>query len=171
MIGILTFVGTQSHGACLQAYALKRKITELGYEARIIPYQCPELKKEMDKRLPSAGGSLKKRAGTIARYPVIRDRYRKFAAFESQYLGVEKLTPEIDFSEYDRIIAGSDQIWNLEITGGDYKYFLEGIEPRKKATYAASLGTDSFSAETEEKCLSLINEIPFVNVREKSLKK
>ena len=52
MIGILTFVGTQSHGACLQAYALKRKITELGYEARIIPYQCPELKKEMDKRLP-----------------------------------------------------------------------------------------------------------------------
>ena len=170
MIGILTFVGTQSHGACLQAYALKRKITELGYEARIIPYQCPELKKEMDKRLPSAGGSLKKRAGTIARYPVIRDRYRKFAAFESQYLGVEKLTPEIDFSEYDRIIAGSDQIWNLEITGGDYKYFLEGIEPRKKATYAASLGTDSFSAATEEKCLSLIDEIPFVNVREKNLK-
>ena len=170
MIGIITFVGTQSHGACLQAYALQRKIRELGFDARIIPYQCRELKKEMDKRLPTAGGSLKKRAGLLARYPVIRDRYRKFAAFESQYLGVEKLTPEIDFSEYDRIIAGSDQIWNLEITGGDYSYFLTGIDPAKKATYAASLGTESFLAETEEKCLSLIDEIPFVNVREKNLK-
>lgn len=170
MIGILTFVGTQSHGACLQAYALRRKITELGYEARIIPYQCTELKKEMDKRLPSARGSLKKRAGALMRYPVIRDRYRKFAAFEREYLGVEKLTPAVDFSEYDRIIAGSDQIWNLEITGGDYKYFLEGIDSKKKSTYAASLGTDSFTADTEEKCLSLIDEIPFINVREKNLK-
>ena len=42
MIGILTFIGTQSHGACLQAYALKKKITGLGYEVSIIPYQCPE---------------------------------------------------------------------------------------------------------------------------------
>ena len=170
MIGILTFVGTQSHGACLQAYALQRKITEMGYEARIIPYQCTELKKEMDKRLPSAGGSLKKRAGVLARYPVIRDRYRKFAAFEKQYLGIEELAPSIDFSEFDRIIAGSDQIWNLEITGGDYTYFMEGIDPLKKATYAASIGTDSLSEQTEEKCLSLINEIPFINVREKNLK-
>lgn len=170
MIGILTFVGTQSHGACLQAYALQRKITEMGYEARIIPYQCTELKKEMDKRLPSAGGSLKKRAGVLVRYPVIRDRYRKFAAFEKQYLGIEELAPSIDFSEFDRIIAGSDQIWNLEITGGDYTYFMEGIDPLKKATYAASIGTDSLSEQTEEKCLSLINEIPFINVREKNLK-
>ena len=170
MIGILTFIGTQSHGACLQAYALHRKITEMGYEARIIPYQCLELKKEMDKRLPSAGGSLKKRTGALIRYPVIRDRYRKFAAFEREYLGIEKLTPAIDFSEYDRIIAGSDQIWNLEITGGDYIYFLEGIDPQKKATYAASLGTDAFSEGTEKKCLDLIDEIPFINVREKNLK-
>ena len=55
MIGILTFIGTQSHGACLQAYALKKKITGLGYEVSIIPYQCPELKREMDKRLPTSG--------------------------------------------------------------------------------------------------------------------
>ena len=170
MIGILTFIGTQSHGACLQAYALQRKIKEMGYEARIIPYQCSELKKEMDKRLPSAGGSLKKRAGALIRYPVIRDRYRKFSAFERKYLGIEKLTSAIDFSEYNRIIAGSDQIWNLEITGGDYRFFMEGIDPQKKATYAASLGTDTFSEETEKKCLDLIDEIPFINVREKSLK-
>lgn len=55
----MTFVGTQSHGACLQAYALQRKIRELGFDARIIPYQCRELKKEMDKRLPTAGEALK----------------------------------------------------------------------------------------------------------------
>lgn len=169
MIGIITFVGTQSHGACLQAYALKKKITDMGYEAAIIPYQCAELKKEMDKRLPSAKGSLKKRAGAMVRYPVIRERYRKFAAFERDYLGVGALSPSVDFSRYDRIIAGSDQIWNLEITGGDRTYFLKGIAPEKKATYAASLGTDAFSKDVEEECIALIDEIPFINVREKNL--
>lgn len=170
MIGILTFIGTQSHGACLQAYALKEKITELGYEAVIIPYQCPELKREMDKRLPTARGNLKKRIGNLVRYPIVGSRYRKFRAFEKKYLCPGELSNTIDFSKYNRIIAGSDQIWNLEVTGGDYTFFLEGVDKQNKATYAASLGMDSFPKEEEKRCIALIDDIPVINVREKKLR-
>lgn len=170
MIGILTFIGTQSHGACLQAYALKRKIAELGFEVSIIPYQCPELKREMDKRLPTSKGSLKSRVGKLIRYPVIRDRYSKFQSFEREYLCSDALVSTIDFSAYHRIIAGSDQIWNLEVTGNDYTFFLKDVEKQNKATYAASLGADAFPAEEEEKCLAMIDDIPIINVREKRLK-
>ena len=169
MIGILTFIGTQSHGACLQAYALKKKITGLGYEVSIIPYQCPELKREMDKRLPTSGGNLKNRIGNLIRYPIVGSRYRKFRAFEKMYLCSSELSNTIDFSKYNRIIAGSDQIWNIEVTGGDCAFFLKDVERHKKATYAASLGADAFPKEEERRYLALIDDIPIINVREKNL--
>ena len=40
---------------------------------------------------------------------------------------------------YDAVVVGSDQIWNLDITGNDFNFFLpfDGI---KKYSYAASIG-------------------------------
>ncbi len=169
MIGILTFIGTQSHGACLQAYALKKKIAELGYEVSIIPYECKKLKWEMEKRLPTCSGSLKNRVGRLIRYPVILNRYEKFKSFEKEFLCPDELSSTIDFSKYSRIIAGSDQIWNLEVTGNDYTFFLKDVRRQNKATYAASLGAEAFPIEEEKRCLEMIDDIPIITVREKKL--
>ena len=49
MIGILTFIGTQSHGACLQAYALKEKITEIKTRKDVIKPEDEVTIEEEDK--------------------------------------------------------------------------------------------------------------------------
>lgn len=171
-IGILTFVGTQSHGACLQAYALKEAVKELGGDADIINYHCAKIDAVKTDKLILKGKSLKKKAGTFLKRPVYRKRFEKFEKFESKMLKLgQVVTREKMGSLYDRIIVGSDQVWNTDITGNDFTYFLDNIsDSRKKYSYAASLGVDAFPQSTEEKCLSLINDFSCVNVREENLK-
>lgn len=170
MLGILTFLGTQSHGACLQAYALKHRISELGYEVELINYECAEIKKSMDKRKPSNAKSLKSFLGALKRYPYIKKRYKKFEDYRKEKLGVESLSSNIDWNDYDGIVVGSDQIWNLELTGNDYNFFLENVkDDKKKLTYAASMGVEAFPLENEDKCLKLVSKFSTVNVREQQL--
>lgn len=171
-IGILTFVGTQSHGACLQAYALKEAARELGSEVDIINYHCEKIDSVKNEKFILKGKSLKKHIGVILKRPIYRNRFSKFEEFEKKMLGLERIVTREEMDGlYDRIIVGSDQIWNTEITGNDFTYFLDNVtDSKKKLSYAASLGIDFFPKDSEEKCISLINRFSKVNVRENSLK-
>lgn len=171
-IGILTFVGTQSHGACLQAYALKEAIKELGGDADVINYHCAKIDAVKTDKLILKGKSIKKRVGTILKRPIYKKRFGKFEAFETEFLGLgQTVTKEEMGSLYERIIVGSDQIWNTEITGNDFTYFLDSIsDSSRKFSYAASLGIDAFPRSLEEKCLSMVKDFSRINVREESLK-
>ncbi len=170
MIGILTFIGTQSHGACLQAYALKETVSSLGTDAEIINYISPEMKRVRDSRLPRPGSGIKKFLSDVKRYPFVKKRYKEFSAFERNYLGISDYKTTLDCSGFDRIIVGSDQVWNLELTGYDLNYFLKGCSSSDmKASYAASMGVSAFPEAYEEKCIQLINEFRFIGVREKQL--
>ena len=42
-IGILTFHRAINYGASLQAYALTKKMNEMGYEAEIVDYRNPHI--------------------------------------------------------------------------------------------------------------------------------
>ncbi|MCD8012437.1 MAG: polysaccharide pyruvyl transferase family protein [Lachnospiraceae bacterium] len=172
MIGILTFVGTQSQGACLQAYALKKKIEGLGYETELINYECPAIRTQWTDKKPSSAKSLKRFVGSCIRYPVILRRHSKFRNFETSYLNIHNYAFGIDYGKYEKIIVGSDQVWNLAITGNDFTYFLNELDDNtKKYSYAASLGVETFPIEYENECLDYIEKFSVVNVREKQLKK
>lgn len=170
MIGILTFVGTQSHGAALQAYALKRAIADLGYDVEIINYISPEMKKTMESRLLTTNKGVKKLLGSVKRYPIVKKRYTLFENFDKEYLGISSYADSIDYDKYELIVVGSDQVWNMEITGNDLTYMLPENGRYIKGTYAASLGVDNFPEEYERKCIDLISGFSFLNVREKQLK-
>ena len=170
MIGILTFVGTQSHGACLQAFALKNKILKLGCDVEIINYECSEIKKQWLKKKPQNAHNAKKFCGALIRYPIIKKRYHKFRKFEACHLGIQDLVPYIDDKKYDRIIVGSDQVWNLEITGRDNNYFLAELDDNaKKFSYAASMGVEAFDKDAETEYINYIRQFQALNVREKQL--
>lgn len=171
-IGILTFVGTQSHGACWQAYALKKTIEHLGHEAEIINYHCAKIDAVKTDKYPSRASGIKKKVAACLKYPIYRSRFHKFEQFEKDmlHLGTEVTADQIE-QGHDRIIVGSDQVWNLDITGGDTTYFLPMIKDRrKKLSYAASLGTDSFDEKDEADCLRWISDLAQINVREESLR-
>ena len=111
-IGILTFTGTQSHGACLQAYALRTKVAELCGEAAVIPYRCAAIEAENEAKRPKNARGLKKKIGATLRYPVILRRWRKFRSFEERCLGLpaKPVPSAAAFEGYGRIIVGSDQL-------------------------------------------------------------
>lgn len=136
-VGILTFQRTNNYGAMLQCYGLYKTIERLGYDTEVIDYECCQVEVQECLR----GGGTFKSAAMVALY------HRKSKLF-TRFLNNMALSPRCNrsnFSEiakrYDRIVVGSDQVWNPECTGYDKTYFLDLIDDRsKKLSYAASIG-------------------------------
>ena len=122
-IGILTFHEADNQGAVLQAYALQTFLTMSGKKAEIINYSCAEVMRT--KHAKKSDGRLK--------YILMTAYYRmkglKFDSFRKKRLALSKPydSGNITYAcnKYNAIIAGSDQIWNLECSGNDYAYFLD----------------------------------------------
>lgn len=140
-VGILTFQNTMNYGAMLQCYALYRTIEELGYDVEVIDYACSKVE---SREGTAFDGSLKSAAKIILR----RQKSREF----SRFLRGMALSPRCTrdsfptiAERYDRIVVGSDQVWNPECTGYDKTFFLDQIkDSSKKLSYAASIGLDMF---------------------------
>ena len=86
---------------------------------------------------------------------------QKFNTFRKTYLNLGSA----DFSSYDVIYYGSDQIWNTALTGGDLAYFGKGFSG-KKIAYAAS---DGGELELTGEVISLLNGFSEISCRENAL--
>lgn len=154
-VGIMTFFRVNNFGAVLQAYALSKTCEKIGYETEIINYECSFLEKPYRlENLKNRGVFLYLTSlfGFLTRFP----RNRKFEEFRKNELCVSQKkydrTHVIETS-YDLIIAGSDQVWNLEATNGDVGYLCEGFpEKTVKCSYAASFG----KTDMDQKWVELI---------------
>jgi hypothetical protein len=123
-------------------------------------------------------GVLKSRYGIRGFHPSdYLNAYRKhtFRAFLKKYLSVTAPVFHIleELSQckaFDAYICGSDQIWNVELTGGllDPAYFLS-FAPKTvpRVAYAASTGNHEISDEVRAK--QYLKNLTHVSVREKGL--
>ncbi|MBD5497009.1 MAG: polysaccharide pyruvyl transferase family protein [Lachnospiraceae bacterium] len=122
-VGILTFHNANSMGAVSQTYALQEALRKLGAEVHVINYTAP-------------GMQLQAR------------QTQEFKEFTEKYLYLTPLYEsgeEIDCSQFDEIIVGSDQVWNPLLTKYDGTYFLDFAGPEiVKVAYAASVGVNTF---------------------------
>lgn len=146
-IGIITFHRAINYGAVLQAFALQRALNKNGYETEIIDYACKYLEK-CYKKYYNPEHSIKGIISAIIYYPIRSARIEKFEKFRKKYMNIssEKNITKEDLkkiaNKYDYIITGSDQVWNPEQTDYDMSYFLDFVEPQKRISYAASMGTN-----------------------------
>lgn len=169
-IGILTFVDTNNYGAALQGYALQQVIKREGHSCEIIKYSCKEIQEAHDPQKVIRKNVVKRFFSPVL-LPVYRKIYREFRKFEDEYctfsIRCDKSTIAKVVENYDKIIVGSDQVWNIEITGDDRTYFLDFIkEDNKKCSYAASVGTKYFTQNSAE-YETLIKHFQVISVREK----
>lgn len=145
-VGIMTFFRVNNYGAVLQAYSLSRTLAEMELDVELIDYECPFLEK------PYRMENLKRRGlfsylvslfGYLTRLP----RNKKFDRFRKDALNISSTRygcGRLEDIPYDIVVAGSDQIWNLNATGGDVGYLCEGMRrDLPRYTYAASFGTSS----------------------------
>lgn len=167
-IGTLTFPGSPSHGASLQMYALYQTLKNMGVDAEVINYSPDGLTHNRYKE--QVGHKI---FINLMNWILLKDPKKAFKQFEQQmhiYPSVPlKTTEEIqeESKRYDRIIVGSDQVWNPVVTGNDMNFYLDFCKDNaRKASYAASFGTDHVAEEDRTEIAKLLSEITYLSVRE-----
>ena len=157
--GILTFHHVTNYGAVLQAYALKQVCDDLGYETHIIDYWGDEVEESPSPiknfvLSPHTKRDMLRCARGVLSYLGERKRWLGFETFRKRYLNEsERCVNSFDIQNlgYDLYIAGSDQIWNYQITGDafDPVFFLQFDTTANKIIYAASSQDVPFSPDME----------------------
>ena len=167
-IGILTFHNAINLGAVLQAYALNYYIEKnIG--------QCEIINFIPNSDIPRIPYILSKNIRGIRVWLKDRELYRKEAKFKrfKSYIDISKkvyigdqgiLNSSLD---YDILISGSDQIFNMTLTGNSISYYLNFFNG-KKISYASSFGRKEVS-EAEIKAIhSELPKFSALSVREQS---
>lgn len=168
-IGILTFHNACNYGAFLQTKALSEFINEqCEREVYIVDYKNKSIINDYSVRnVFNFNQGLKTIILKLMRLPDILKRNSIFNMYQKDTFKLVKVN---DISEYkiSKVVVGSDQVWNLELTGGDLNYFLPFVEPECRISYAASVGHvgDNIDKKIFEEKLSLFDSI---SVREKEL--
>lgn len=169
-IGTLTFHRACNYGGALQCYALVKVLNFMGYDAEVVDYRNPAI--ENSYELISLK-NFRSFVSSLISFPRSFRRKRNFRAFSQQFIPtskqVYKTASELS-SQYDFCFIGSDQVWSKRINQGfDPVYW--GLFEGKKATYAASMGTDHVFTQTEyDRIRSYLTNFDYLSVREDSLR-
>lgn len=184
-VGIINFHRANNYGAVLQAYAIMRAVSNLGYRAEIIDF-IPEAlilnyqAKTEFRKLVKQLGILRATRSFIKRLPgkrvrAIRERLFTEMREEFLILSREKYSAPEDLRKnppkYDAYITGSDQVWNpsMKKARGD-SYFLDFVDDGfLKVSYAASIA-EPVPSDLVNEYARLIKRFDFISVREKSAK-
>lgn len=179
MIGILTFQDTTNFGATLQAFALTKCVQSLGYEAELINYQSPNLVK---REIPVSKWQYLKSTSSLkskVRYLLfgqtqINKRKKLFNFIKTNAAISKEYNPEsiVEANKiYDKIIVGSDMVWNLDITNRDFNYMLSFAGDNVyKASFASSVGK-IWQNEEDGAVKKLLSKFSKISAREESSKK
>lgn len=173
-VGILTLSASDNCGSLLQTYALQQVLTGLGYEdIEIIDFQSAMSKRIYDVFPDDLFKQPRKLISTIFHMGALKKQKNDYNLFRKEQLKLSgnKYTCAEDMHrldlQYDVVICGSDQIWNVRMRDFDEAFFLADIKDIKKIAYAASLGGTSFSAyKSQEQLKKWILDFSHISVRE-----
>ena len=192
----ITWVSYNNYGTLLQAYALQKKVEQLGQENLIISDReiLDEWKTKTVSRHPEYNSAdkkvrrferLRRFLSNPARLPRMilmrtnRDKY-ELPYFGSQAACEEFRKSELHIAygitsdmlsklndEFDLFIAGSDQVWSVFESMFNSYYFLD-FAYKKKVSYAPSLGTKMISEKICKQLRGLLSDYSSISVREKT---
>lgn len=178
-IGTVTLQYPYNYGSTFQAFALQKVVEGLGYKSEIIDYTCnydfENYKIFRTKQYKSRPKTL---AADILYLRKNIQRKRAFRNFQEKFLVVtpKKYENIDDLYELNNVmsgfIAGSDQIWNFECTGGvDPVYFLSFVNGKnKKIAYAPSMGQGGQKDSDLKKIQPMLQQFDALSIRENSMK-
>ena len=178
-IGILTYHTGYNYGASLQAYALMTTIKKMGFSCEIINFETERFvaSREMFSRKPTRIKECIKIISRIPYYGSLKKRQKLFDEYTSTCLNTSPLyrTEEeviAHASDYDCIVCGSDQIWNLsqdDAPAANPIFFLNFPKKQKRVSYAASFGKWVKEApQHEDIFLPWLKQFDSISVRETS---
>lgn len=172
-IGVLTLPFNNNYGGILQSYALQSVLKKRGHDVKFI------------KRLPNKyTDSLISKLKWFLGYSYWRDlkdnkQVKEFSMFEKQFMcATDSIRMDKEFNKLDKenlelLLVGSDQVWRANYTRDrltNYFFLISpSIKELKKASYAASFGTDVWEANSsKEDVKKLLDTFSGISVRETS---
>lgn len=170
-VGIITITTGANYGNRLQHFAVRTILEKLGCETITISNagNCPPLK---EKIYTSITGIIK-RALKKSNYLYL-NRRNKFENFNDKYFEFSKeVVRDKDFNcnNYDFLVCGSDQIWNLNFwfTRIGYRYYFAEFAPKeKRIAYSASIGSENIPDECTADFIRLVQEMKAISAREEN---
>ncbi|MBO7604796.1 MAG: polysaccharide pyruvyl transferase family protein [Bacteroidales bacterium] len=168
-IGIVTWWGTPNYGTTLQAYALYRKVKDLGYDPYLIrrftqPFTPRNIKDNLNRLLGI------RRFWKYSPEP-FPGKLHKIKQFCRKHLkerhvvgpcGLRRL-----LSDTCIFVAGSDQIWNCRDHFRGFE-FLDFAPGRRKISYASSIGGPDIPQEYHGRVAAYLKEFESLSLREES---
>lgn len=179
-VGILTYHTGFNYGASLQAFALQRTITKMGIPCEIIHFETERFvaSREMFSRKPRRVKEFIKIATRLPYYSALKKRQKLFEDYTARVLQTSPLyRTEAEViahaGDYDCIVCGSDQIWNLDkeqdAPAANPLFFLNFPKNQRRVSYAASFGKWVKKApDHEDEFMPWLKEFDAVSVRETS---
>jgi len=171
-IGILTFVNAANYGAAYQSYALYKFINQYpAVECDHIDYRPLGIMKQYSPcSIRDSNGIndyLKRNVNYLYHIP----KFLRFKQFRQKHLQLSEPCDEESIksrcAQYDRIIVGSDQVWNIQCTQNDWHFLLDFISDcTKKNSYAASFALSRLPEQYIGQYERLLNTFSNISVRE-----
>lgn len=178
--GIITLHNISNYGATYQAFGLLNYLNTLdGLDAEFIDYSMNQSIKSSHKSssfFVSRYISKLKKIAHWKYYLNVRKKEVAFKKFRAQYYKQSfcHYNGDIEFKrayhDYDLMITGSDQLFNLSLTNQSEAYFLP-INNGHRISYSTSFGMKGLVGENEVKSLSLLKNFNALSVRESSVAK
>lgn len=180
-VGIITFHSSHNCGSMLQAYALQTILKER-YEAEveIINFANSGSRNTYNLfDLRPRKSAIRKNILTLKNLSVVRNYRKDYIGFLEKYLHtterVYKHTEELVGIErdYDILIAGGDQVWNVLCDDADRAYFLSFAKNARKVAFSPSLGGNNINISTRnpKEYRDYLSEFEKLSVREPNGKK
>lgn len=153
-VAIVTIIDF-NYGNRLQNYALQTVLEKNGFSVQTLVFENVNHAKKLKRLIQSY---LKKnRYGAFLRF----DRRIHFSNYS-----VNSGAPFPAY--YMKVIAGSDQVWNIEFPDTNENYFLAFAPVEKRFSYAASFGLSDGARYQNTVYQELLKEISLITVREKA---
>ena len=174
-VGIITMHKVLNAGSALQAWALYRKVEQLGYSCEMIDYQYPNhFHLSHRQHLGTKQSFIAQFIARLKFFVLYRTRVQRlrFATFwrsawkssATTYTTPESL--QQDPPMYDIYMVGSDQVWNPEFMYGDTSYFCTFAGNKPRISYASSFANADIPTELYQTYKESLLSFSSISVRE-----
>ena len=177
-IGILTFHASHNYGSMLLTYALQTCLKRQGYEAKVINYRSFAQRALYPKPKRANVDELLKNPRLFFQN---RSKWLKFEDFMKTHYTTTRecswlhdLEAVIGEEQFDAIITGGDQIWNMNCRDFSLAYYLPFDTPNvRRFSYCPSFGGMHYWKPQHYGATirNLLDNYDYVSVREKDAAK
>lgn len=173
----VTYHHGTNYGAVLQTYALQRTLQKLGHENVVLDYSSPKIR---EKQKFSIVQRLKKyylryllfiRKKSLTKLINHFDEFhKKHLMLTKPYCSVDEMRKDNDLNQYDCLITGSDQVWNLKGYRNlvDARLLLFGSDGARRISYAASLEELDYTDTQKQRVSNALHKFNGISLREEN---